>query len=165
MRNTKKCYNTKWFDHFMTWCIRCATKFPLFVNRWLEQKVLVDFDIFKTSWTKLRHMVNQPFWHIRDFVLGSYTFGCVKMSDFVPNNRHLREVLIFFFHSKKTTAQAHREFQKVYGDATLSETTCRDSFRRFKDGDFDAEKPSKTLNWRHCSMRIRAKRKKNLLQH
>ena len=26
------------------------------------------------------------------------------MSDFVPNNRHLWEVLIFFFHSKKTSA-------------------------------------------------------------
>ena len=29
------------------------------------------------------------------------------MSDFVPNNRHLREVLIFFFHSKNTGAEAH----------------------------------------------------------
>ena len=47
-----------------------------------------------------------------DFVLASYTFGCCKMSDFVPNNRHLRVVLIFFFHSKKTAAEAHRELQK-----------------------------------------------------
>ena len=62
--------------------------------------------------------------------------GCVKMSDFVLNNRNLREVLIFFFHSKKTVAEAHRELQKVYGDAALSETTCRDWFRRFKDGYF-----------------------------
>ncbi|EGI65607.1 Mariner Mos1 transposase [Acromyrmex echinatior] len=84
------------------------------------------------------------------------------MSDFVPNNRHMREVLIFFFHSKKTAAEAHRELQKVYGDAALSETTCRDWFRlqmlttvRVKEG----QKPSKTLNWRHCSMRICAKRK------
>ena len=61
------------------------------------------------------------------------------MSDFVPNNRHLREVLIFFFHSKKTMAEAHWELQKVYGDAALSETTCRDWFRRFKDGDFDVD--------------------------
>ena len=61
------------------------------------------------------------------------------MSDFVPNNHHLREVLIFFFHSKKTAAEAHRELQKVYGDAALSETTCRDWFRRFKDGDFDVD--------------------------
>ena len=46
-------------------------------------------------------MVNKPFYHISDFVLASYTFSCMKTSDFVPNNRHLREVLIFFFHSKK----------------------------------------------------------------
>ena len=69
----------------------------------------------------------------------SYTFGCVKMSDFVPNNCHLREVLIFFFHSKKTAAEAHRELQKIYGDAALSETTCINWFRRFKDGGFNVD--------------------------
>ena len=61
------------------------------------------------------------------------------MSDFVPNNRHLRKVLIFFFHSKKTATEAHREIQKVYGDAALSETTFRDWFRHFTDGDFDVD--------------------------
>ena len=61
------------------------------------------------------------------------------MSDFVPNNHHLREVLIFFIHSKKKATEAHRELQKVYGDAALSETTCRDWFHHFKDGDFDVE--------------------------
>ena len=84
-------------------------------------------------------MVNKPFWHISDFVLASYIFGCVKMSDFVPNNHHLREVLIFFFHSKKTAAQAHRELQKVYEDAALSATTCRDWFLLFNDRDFDVD--------------------------
>ena len=63
----------------------------------------------------------------------------MKISDFVPNNRHLLEVLIFFFHTKKTVAEAHRDLQKVYGDAALSETTCRDWFRRFKDGGFDVD--------------------------
>ena len=61
------------------------------------------------------------------------------MSDFVSDNRHLREVLILFFHSKKTAAAAHRELQKVYVDAAPSETTCRDWFRSFKDGDFDVD--------------------------
>ena len=94
-------------------------------------------------------MVNKPFWHISDFVLTSYTFGCVKM--FLCQIRViLREVLIFFFHSKKTAAEAHRELPKVYGDAALSETTCRDWFRRFKDGDFDVIyyqllKPNETI--------------------
>ena len=82
-------------------------------------------------------MVNKQFWHISDFVLASYTFGCVKMSFLSPNNRHSRKVLIFFFYSKKTAAEAHRELQKVYGDAAPSETTCHDWFRLFKDGDFD----------------------------
>ena len=63
----------------------------------------------------------------------------MKMSDFVPNNRYLREVLIFFFHSKKTAAEAHRELQKNYGDAALSEKTSRDWFRRFKDGVFNVD--------------------------
>ena len=88
-------------------------------------------------------MVNKPVRHISDFVLASYTFGCVKMSDFVPNNLHLLEVLIFFFHSKKTGDEAHRELQKVQGNGALSETTCRDWFRRFKDSDFDVEDRSR----------------------
>ena len=45
----------------------------------------------------------------------------------------------FFLHSKKTVAEAHQELQKIYGDAALSETTCRDWFCRFKDGDFDVD--------------------------
>ena len=57
----------------------------------------------------------------------------------MPNNRHLWEVLIFFFHSKKTVAEAHRELQKVYGDVSLSKTTCRDRFSRFEDSDFDVD--------------------------
>ena len=84
-------------------------------------------------------MVSKPFRHISDFVLASYTFGRVKMSDFVTNNRHLREELILFFPSKKTAAGAHRELQKVYGDAALSETTSRNWFRRFKDDDFHVD--------------------------
>ena len=61
------------------------------------------------------------------------------MSDFVPNNRHLWDVLIFIFYSKKTAAEAHRELHNVYGDAALSETTCSDWFRRFKDGAFNVD--------------------------
>ena len=61
------------------------------------------------------------------------------MSDFVPNNRHLREALIFFFHLKETVAEAHRELQKVYRDAALSKTTHRNWLRRFKVGDFNVD--------------------------
>ncbi|GJQ74019.1 hypothetical protein Trydic_g18943 [Trypoxylus dichotomus] len=59
------------------------------------------------------------------------------MSDLVLNNRYLREVLIFFFHLKKTAAEAHRDLYEVYGDAGVRESTCHDWFRRFKHRDFD----------------------------
>ena len=42
-------------------------------------------------------------------------------------------------YSKETAAEAHRELQKVYRDAAVSETMCRDWFRRFKDVDFDVD--------------------------
>ena len=67
------------------------------------------------------------------------------MTDIEPNNRH--------FHSKKTAAEAHRELQKVYGDAAFFRPTCRDWFRRFKDGDFDID------------YRKREGRPKNLRRH
>ena len=95
------------------------------------------------------------------------------MSDFVPNNRHLREVLIFFFHSKKTAAEAHRGLQKFYGDAALREITCRDWFCRFKDSDFDVdERPreGKPKTFEDAELEAlldedHAKRKNSLLQH
>ena len=61
------------------------------------------------------------------------------MSGFVPNNCHLREVLIFFFYLKKTATETHRDLQQVYGDVSLSETMCRDWCRRFKNDDFDVD--------------------------
>ncbi|GJQ76139.1 hypothetical protein Trydic_g1887 [Trypoxylus dichotomus] len=39
----------------------------------------------------------------------------------------------------KAAVEANRELHKVYGDAALSETTCRDWFHRFKDCDFDVD--------------------------
>lgn len=57
------------------------------------------------------------------------------MPDFVPNNCHLRKVLIFVCPSEKT----HQEPQNVYGEAALSQATYRDLFRRFKNGDFDVD--------------------------
>ena len=84
-------------------------------------------------------MVSKPLRYITDFDLASYTFGWVKMSDFVPNNHHLREVLILFFHPKKIAAETHRELEKVYGVAALRKTTFRDWFRCFKNGDFDID--------------------------
>ena len=48
------------------------------------------------------------------------------MSVFEPNSRHLREVLIFYFHLKKTAAEAHRMISSAYGEADFGEGTCRE---------------------------------------
>jgi len=61
------------------------------------------------------------------------------MSVYEPNPRHLREVLIFCFNMKKSGAEAHRVLSNIYGEAAISERTCREWFQRFKNSDFDVE--------------------------
>ena len=53
------------------------------------------------------------------------------------NSHYLREVVLHYFISKKTAAESHRIRVKIYGEHVLSETTCRDWFRRLKSSDFD----------------------------
>jgi len=53
--------------------------------------------------------------------------------------RHLRELLIYFFNLKKSAAKAHRLLVEAYGDAVLSERSCREWFQKFKNGEFDIE--------------------------
>ena len=55
------------------------------------------------------------------------------MSVYEPNSRHLREVLIFCFNMKKSAAEAHRMLSNTYGEAAISERTCREWFQRFKN--------------------------------
>ena len=61
------------------------------------------------------------------------------MSSFEPNKRHLRELLIYFFNLKKSAAEAHRLLVEAYGDAALSERSCREWFQKFKNSEFDIE--------------------------
>lgn len=61
------------------------------------------------------------------------------MSSFVLNKQHLREVLIFFFNWKKSAAEAHRSLVEVYGESAPSDKSCREWFRRFKNGNFSVE--------------------------
>ncbi|GFY14858.1 mariner Mos1 transposase [Trichonephila clavipes] len=61
------------------------------------------------------------------------------MSAYEPNSRHLREVLIFCFNMKKSASKAHRMLSNTYGEAAISEKTCREWFQPFKNGDFDVE--------------------------
>ena len=61
------------------------------------------------------------------------------MSSFVPRKEYLRGILLHYFIQKKSAAEAHRILVETYGEHALSETTCRDWFRRFKNDDFDLQ--------------------------
>ena len=61
------------------------------------------------------------------------------MSVFEPHSRPFPEALILCFHLKKTAAEAHQKLLSTYGEAALSERTCREWFLRFKNGDFDVK--------------------------
>ncbi|KAG5327596.1 MOS1T transposase, partial [Pseudoatta argentina] len=63
----------------------------------------------------------------------------LKMSIFVPNKVYLRGILLHYFIQKKSAAEAHRILVQTYGDNALSDTTCRDWFRRSKNNDFELE--------------------------
>ena len=46
---------------------------------------------------------------------------------------------------KKSAAEAHRILSNTYGEAAISEKTCREWFQRFKNGDFDEIHGSKVM--------------------
>ncbi|EGI67224.1 Mariner Mos1 transposase [Acromyrmex echinatior] len=60
------------------------------------------------------------------------------MPSFEPNKRHLRKLLIYFFNLKKFAAE-HRLLVEAYGEAALTERSCREWFQKFKNGEFDVE--------------------------
>ena len=64
---------------------------------------------------------------------------CAKSSNFEPNNRHLRKLLINFFNLKKSAAEALRLLVETYGEAVLSKRSCREWFQKFKNCEFDIE--------------------------
>jgi len=57
----------------------------------------------------------------------------------VLTKQHLREILIFCFNWKKSAAEAHRMLVEIYSDTAPTDKSCRERFRRFKDGDFSVE--------------------------
>lgn len=59
------------------------------------------------------------------------------MSNFAPSKEHLRNVILFHFHSKESAAESYKMLVETYGDHAPSNTTCKEWFRRFKDNDFD----------------------------
>ena len=62
---------------------------------------------------------------------------------------YLQGILLHYFIQKKSAADTYRILVETYSKHALSETTSKDSFRRFKNKDFDVkdEKKKKTL-WR-----------------
>jgi len=68
------------------------------------------------------------------------------MSSFLLKKKHMREALLFCFNLKKSAAESLRMLVEAYGDNVLSETTCRDWFRRFND--------DKILTWMTRSVKI-----------
>ncbi|GJQ87170.1 hypothetical protein Trydic_g12523 [Trypoxylus dichotomus] len=73
------------------------------------------------------------------------------MSDFVQSNRHLREVLIFIFHSKNTAAETNRELHKV---SVASKTVILMTTVCVKEGEhvelealLDETNPKKRKSW------------------
>ena len=87
------------------------------------------------------------------------------MSVYEPNSRHLREVLIFCFNMKKSATEAHRMLSNIYGEAAISERTCREWFNASrtmiltsKTGIAVKERRfSKMQNWRHYLSKTRVK--------
>ena len=57
----------------------------------------------------------------------------------MPNKVYLRGILLHYFIQNKSAAEAHGIVVETYGDNALSDTTCRDWFRRFKNNDFKLE--------------------------
>ena len=54
------------------------------------------------------------------------------MSVFVPNKVYLQGILLHYFIQNNFAAEAHWINVETYGENSLSDTTCRDWFRRFK---------------------------------
>ena len=72
------------------------------------------------------------------------------MSDFIPEKRHLLEVLIFLFNIKKTSGESCRMLVEAYGHNAPPESTCRQWFRRFKNHNFEDQDLEAILNEDPC---------------
>jgi len=66
-------------------------------------------------------------------------FHSVKHVEFCAKKRVIAGNFTALFYSKKFTAEEHRILLEIYDDHVLSETTCRDWFRRSNNNDFDVE--------------------------
>jgi len=97
--------------------------------------VTADFGGFR----KIKHLLIIFSLYRFEFHTKTLIFIVFEMSNFVLTKQHLREVLIFCFNWKKSAAETHRMLVEVYGNTAPTDKSCREWFRRFKDGDFSVE--------------------------
>ena len=64
----------------------------------------------------------------------------------------MREAFLFCFNLKKSAAESHRMLVEAYGDNALSETTCRDWFRRFNADNFDKKRENRPRKVEDCQL-------------
>jgi len=96
--------------------------------------VTADFGGFK----EVKHLIIFNLYRF-EFHTKTLIFTVFEMSNFVLTKQHLWEVLIFCFNWKKSATEAYRMFVEVYDDTAPTDKSCREWFRRFKDGDFSVE--------------------------
>jgi len=87
--------------------------------------------------------------------------------------QHLREVLLGHYFSKKTAAESHSLLVKTYGEHAISKHSALNDLITSKltitilkiKNELGSRKGLKMKSWKHYWIRIRPKRKKNLLNH
>lgn len=78
-----------------------------------------------------------------------------QFTSFTGKKLHLQECLIYLFNLKKFAAEWHRLLLEAHGEATLSESSCRERFHKYNDGKYDVEDKVKMLGsrlkttWKH----------------
>lgn len=59
------------------------------------------------------------------------------MESYIPNKRHLREVLLYHFNQKKSAYESHKLLVETYGELAPSKRTCENWFKQFREGIYD----------------------------
>lgn len=67
------------------------------------------------------------------------------MARYKPTPRHIHEVLLFLFNQEIEVGEVRSCLTKVYGEAAIGEKVCSDSYKHFKDGDFQTENEKKNV--------------------
>lgn len=56
-----------------------------------------------------------------------------------PNKEHFRHILLFYFNSHKSAHKCWVDICDVYGADAVTERTCFNWFRKFREGNFSLE--------------------------